>query len=62
MMPRREYLRHFACDEAGRYIGTEKEASWTERDLEREFGAYKLVEPRRWVLREVQGRVFMEEE
>ncbi|KAL5354292.1 hypothetical protein ACLOAV_000380 [Pseudogymnoascus australis] len=62
MMPRREYLRHFAHDEEGRYVGTEKEESWSEGDLEEEFGQYRLVEPRQWVVRNSGGRAYMEEE
>ncbi|OBT63319.1 hypothetical protein VE03_07204 [Pseudogymnoascus sp. 23342-1-I1] len=62
MMPRREYLRHFAHDEEGRYVGTEKEESWSEGDLEEEFGQYRLMEPRRWVVRNSEGVAYMEEE
>lgn len=62
MMPRREYLRHFAHDEAGRYIGTEKEESWSEGDLEEEFGEYRMMEPRKWVVRDFGGGAYMEEE
>ncbi|KFY18169.1 hypothetical protein V492_00104 [Pseudogymnoascus sp. VKM F-4246] len=62
MMPRREYLRHFAHDEAGRYIGTEKQESWSEGDLEEEFGEYRMMEPRQWVVRNSGGMAYMEEE
>lgn len=62
MMPRREYLRHFAHDESGQYVGTEKEESWSEGDLEEEFGQYRLMEPRRWVVRNSKDGAYMEEE
>ncbi|KFY45585.1 hypothetical protein V495_02896 [Pseudogymnoascus sp. VKM F-4514 (FW-929)] len=62
MMPRRDYLRHFAHDEEGRYVGTEKEESWSEGDLEEEFGEYKLMEPRKWVVRGSGSKAYMEEE
>ena len=62
MMPRRDYLRYFARDEAGNYVGSEKEESWAESDLEEEFGEYKDMEQRRWVVREWEGKVYMEEE
>ncbi|OBT55345.1 hypothetical protein VE04_04906 [Pseudogymnoascus sp. 24MN13] len=62
MMPRRDYLRYFAHDESGRYVGTEKEESWSEGDLEEEFGHYRLMEPRQWVVRNSGGVAYMEEE
>lgn len=40
-MPRREYLKYFAKDEKGEYIGTEPYKRWTEEELEAEFGKYK---------------------
>jgi hypothetical protein len=40
-MPRREYLKYFAKDYDGRYIGTEPERGWTEGELEAEFGRYR---------------------
>jgi len=40
-MPRREYLKYFAKDEGGAYIGTEPYKKWTEDELEVEFGKYK---------------------
>lgn len=61
-MPRREYLKHFAHDENGRYIGTEKQRNWTKKDLDLEFGAYQNPTPQRWVRSEERGRVFMSED
>jgi hypothetical protein len=40
-MPRREYLKSFAKDEKGEYIGSEPYRRWTEGELEDEFGKYK---------------------
>lgn len=40
-MPRREYLKYFAKDEKGEYIGTEPYKKWTEEELEAEFAQYK---------------------
>jgi len=40
-MPRREYLRFFAKDEKGDYIGSEPKREWTEAELEETFGKYK---------------------
>jgi hypothetical protein len=60
-MPRIEYLKHFAHDENGRYIGREAQRSWTEKELELEFGIYQERTPRRWVRTEEGGRVFMTE-
>ncbi|OBT45153.1 hypothetical protein VE00_04318 [Pseudogymnoascus sp. WSF 3629] len=62
MMPRRDYLRYFAHDEAGNYVGTEKEESWTESDLEEEFGEYKQERHRKWVVKESERGFYMEEE
>lgn len=62
MMPRRDYLRHFARDEEGNYIGTEKEEIWTESDLEEEFGKYRQAKQKTWVMRRCGQGVYMEEE
>ena len=40
-MPRREYLKYFAKDEKGEYIGSEPYRRWTEAELEEEFAKYK---------------------
>lgn len=40
-MPRREYLKHFAKDEKGEYIGSEPRREWTESELEETFGQYR---------------------
>jgi hypothetical protein len=40
-MPRREYLKFFAKDENGLYIGSEPQKKWTEEELEAEFAKYK---------------------
>lgn len=40
-MPRREYLKFFAKDENGQYIGSEPQKKWTEEELEAEFAKYK---------------------
>jgi hypothetical protein len=40
-MPRREYLKFFAKDENGVYIGSEPQKRWTEEELEEEFAKYK---------------------
>ncbi len=40
-MPRKEYLKWFARDEKGVYIGTEEHRRWTEEELDTEFGKYK---------------------
>lgn len=40
-MPRREYLKFFAKDERGEYIGSEPQKKWTEEELDEEFGKYK---------------------
>jgi hypothetical protein len=61
-MPRAEYLKHFAHDAKGMYVGTEAQRSWTEKGLEIEFGEFRDAPPRKWVKRREQGRVFMVEE
>jgi hypothetical protein len=40
-MPRAEYLKHFAKDYDGRYIGTEPRQEWTVEKLEERYGNYK---------------------
>lgn len=40
-MPRREYLKFFAKDLKGEYVGSEPFRLWSEGELEREFGRYK---------------------
>lgn len=40
-MPRREYLKWFAKDEKGEYIGSEPRKEWTEEELEEVFGQYR---------------------
>ena len=42
-MPRREYKKYFAKDNAGNYIGTEPQREWTEEELTAEFGQYHKV-------------------
>ena len=36
-MPRREYLKWFARDEKGQYIGSEPKKEWTEEELAEQF-------------------------
>jgi hypothetical protein len=40
-MPRREYIKYFAKDNDGRYIGTEPAKQWTEEELDEMFAQYK---------------------
>ena len=40
-MPRAEYLKHFAKDYDGQYIGTEPRKEWTADKLEEKYGKYK---------------------
>jgi hypothetical protein len=40
-MPRGEYLKYFAKDFDGAYIGTEPQKKWTEEELEDQFGQYR---------------------
>jgi hypothetical protein len=42
-MPRREYLKYFARDLEGKYIGTEPYKKWEEDELEETFKQYKPV-------------------
>ncbi|KAG4429478.1 hypothetical protein IFR05_015041 [Cadophora sp. M221] len=60
-MPRSEYLRSFARDKNNEYVGTDPERRWTEQDLEEEFGVYQGLPPALWEVKELDGRVFMEE-
>ncbi|KAG0648092.1 hypothetical protein D0Z07_5721 [Hyphodiscus hymeniophilus] len=48
-MPRRDYLKWFARDLEGKYIGTEPYKQWDEDELEEKFKQYKpVVEKRRY--------------
>jgi hypothetical protein len=40
-MPRRDYLKYFAKDENGNYIGSDPYRRWTEGELEEQFAKYK---------------------
>lgn len=40
-MPRAEYLKRFAKDYEGRYIGTEPQKEWTAEELDEKYGKYK---------------------
>jgi len=60
-MPRREYLKHFARDDNGIYIGTESERRWSKEELDTTFGAYCIRQPRKWVLRNEGDQAFLEE-
>ena len=40
-MPRKEYTKYFAKDNAGNYIGSEPARQWTEEELEEKFGEFK---------------------
>ena len=42
-MPRRDYLKWFARDLEGKYIGTEPYKKWEEEELEETFKQYKPV-------------------
>lgn len=44
-MPRREYLKYFARDLKGGYVGSEPYRRWSEGELEKEFGKYKPEVP-----------------
>jgi hypothetical protein len=39
-MPRREYLKYFAKDDDGNYVGTEPQRSWTDEELDEMFAQY----------------------
>lgn len=62
-MPRSEYLRHFKLDNAGNYVGTEEERSWTAEELDQRYGKYSEWEKTRWVVGkdEVGRRVMVPE-
>ena len=40
-MPRSEYLKYFATDDKGEYMGTEPKQDWTEEELEERFGEFR---------------------
>lgn len=40
-MPRGEYLKHFAKDDDGNYIGTMPQKEWTEDELDEKFGIFR---------------------
>lgn len=61
-MPRREYLKYFARDRDGNYVGSEKEQGWSVKELDDTFGAYSVRQPRKWVLHNEDGQAIMEEE
>jgi hypothetical protein len=61
-MPRREYLKYFAHDDYGNYIGSEVQRSWSKKELDAEFVAYQHTLPPRWMICEEDGKVFMAEE
>ncbi|KAL3427593.1 hypothetical protein PVAG01_01102 [Phlyctema vagabunda] len=42
-MPRGEYLKFFARDQKGDYIGSEPHRQWTEKELEERYGKFKPV-------------------
>lgn len=42
-MPRGEYLKQFAKDDDGNYIGTMPQKEWTEDELDEKFGAFRPV-------------------
>ena len=42
-MPRRDYLKWFARDLEGEYVGSEPYRKWGEEELEETFKQYKLV-------------------
>lgn len=43
LMPRGEYLKYFAKDTAGNYIGTEPYRAWTAEELEEAYGRYRTL-------------------
>lgn len=61
-MPKREYLKHFARDGKGDYMGTETERDWTEEELDLNFSEYKCAGPRNWITAESARDVFIMEE
>lgn len=54
-------MRHFARDENGNYAGTEPERSWSEQELDAEFGRYWEWERTKWSMEkdEKTGRKVM---
>lgn len=48
-MPRRDYTKYFARNEADEYFGTEPEKTWSDEDLEEAFGRYRDFQPTKWV-------------
>jgi len=48
-MPRRDYTKYFARNEADEYVGSEPEKTWSDEDLEEAFGRYRDFQPTRWV-------------
>ena len=48
-MPRRDYLKYFAKDENGNYIGSEPYRRWTEGELEEQFAKYKPAVGKKWL-------------
>ena len=54
-MPRREYQRYFARDQANEYIGTEPKRTWTKKDLDEMFGQYQNLPPTKWVVNVPSG-------
>ncbi|KAH8821862.1 hypothetical protein F5884DRAFT_104780 [Xylogone sp. PMI_703] len=61
-MPRGEYLKYFARDQYGNYIGTEMKRRWSKDELDAKFGKYQHSRQRSWVSCRENGRVFMVEE
>jgi hypothetical protein len=45
-MPRGDYLKYFAKDTRGNYIGTEPQRAWTELELEERYGRYRRPMPK----------------
>ena len=40
-MPRGEYLKYFAKNESGQYVGTEPQQIWTAAELKDRYGKYE---------------------
>jgi len=49
-LPRCEYVKHFARDENGNYVGTEEERSWSEEQLDADYGRYWEWEKTKWTM------------
>jgi hypothetical protein len=47
-MPRRDYLKYFAKDEDGAYIGSEPYKKRTEEELKEEFAKYRPQVGKKW--------------